>query len=271
MHKIHLWPLKICQGTRHKPANGGCMIYAIGDVHGQIRHLETALVRIWKDGGPDATIVFLGDLTDRGPDSCAVLDLLAGERASHPNWVFVKGNHDRMFQWYLEPVPKHDLRLRLGLSWLDPRLGGDATLRSYGVDVREGRSQRDIHADARAAVPTTHINFLTDMRLSHNLNDLLFVHAGIRPGIPLRKQKEEDLLWIRDEFLNDDRDHGKLVVHGHTIVETPCHCGNRVNLDGGAARGREILPAVFEGADVFLLTQQGRQRIPAISHPRETP
>ncbi|WP_368345259.1 metallophosphoesterase [Pelagovum sp. HNIBRBA483] len=237
------------------------MIYAIGDIHGQIALLEQALERIEADGDQDAQVVFLGDVTDRGPASREVLDLLITCQEANPGWIFIKGNHDRMLHWYLEPTPKHDLRLRLGLNWLDPRLGGDKTLASYGVEVREGRSQRDIHKDARDAVPRRHVEFLEGMQLSYQTQDLLFVHAGIRPNIPLRKQREEDLLWIRDEFLNHTQPHEALVIHGHTIVDSPTHYGNRVNLDGGAAKGREIMPAVFEGKDVFVLTSRGREKI----------
>ena len=96
--------------------------------------------------------------------------------------------------------------------------------------------------------------------LLNHLNDL-FVHAGIRPGVPMGEQTEDDLVWIRKGWLEDSSDHGPLVVHGHTALEYPCHHGNRVNLDGGAAYGRPLAAAVIEGREVFLLTPEGRERM----------
>ncbi len=233
-------------------------IYAIGDIHGQKAMLESALALIEKDGGADAPIVFVGDYTDRGPDSRGVLDLLIAGVAQGRNWTLLRGNHDRMFTWYLDAFPREDPHLYHTLSWLNPRLGGDTTLASYGVTVNDARRGGDIHAEARAAVPPAHIDFLTHLPLTHRHNDLFFVHAGIRPGVPIPDQTENDLIWIRQDFVNDTRDHGPLIVHGHTPTEVPMHFGNRFNLDGGAGYGRPIIPVVFEDDQSWLLTNRGR-------------
>jgi serine/threonine protein phosphatase 1 len=233
-------------------------IYAIGDIHGQMAQLDRVLGLIENDGGPDAEIVFLGDFTDRGPDSCAVLDTLIYGRNTGRNWTFLKGNHDRMFEWFMADPIRHDPYLMVDLYWLHQRLGGDTTLASYGVDAGSQRRLKDVHADARAAVPQAHIDFLASFKLAHTVGNTLFVHAGIRPRVPLDRQTEEDLLWIRQDFHSYTKPHPKLIVHGHTPVDVATHYGNRVNLDTGAGYGNPLMAAVFEGADVWLLTDQGR-------------
>ncbi len=151
-----------------------------------------------------------------------------------------------------------DPRLWHELTWLHPRLGGVETLASYGVEDAGRRPILDVHADAVAAVPDVHTRFLNDLPLYHETEELIFVHAGIRPGIPMRQQTEHDLIWIRDGFLEDDTDHGKLVVHGHTALEEPTHFGNRIDLDSGAGYFRPLTAAVFEGRTCWILTDTGR-------------
>lgn len=234
-------------------------IYAIGDIHGQRAELTRVLALIEADGGPDAQIVFLGDYTDRGPDSRGVLDLLIEGQKSGRNWAFLMGNHDRMFRMFLQSPPQDDPYLMVELSWLHPRLGGDTTLASYGVDASGRRRVKDVHADALAAIPQAHIEFLHSLTVYEERGPLLFVHAGIRPGVTLSQQTEEDLIWIRKEFHDDTRTHAHLVIHGHTPVDAPTHHGNRVNLDTGAGYGKPLSVAVFEGTTVHLLTDTGRQ------------
>ncbi|KZX99564.1 MAG: metallophosphoesterase family protein [Sulfitobacter sp.] len=236
-------------------------IYAIGDIHGYAAELERVLTLIEEDGGPDARIVFLGDYTDRGPDSKAVIDRLAQGKAEGRNWTFLMGNHDRMFSWFMEDFPRHDPLLLVELNWLNPRLGGDTTLGSYGVPVSGRDRMSEVHEKAREAVPQAHVDFLKTLALSHQTPDHFFAHAGIRPGVPLDDQTENDLLWIRREFHEYTAPHPKLVVHGHTPVDSAMHYGNRVNLDTGAGYGKPLCAAVFEGEDVWVLTQQGRNRL----------
>jgi serine/threonine protein phosphatase 1 len=238
-------------------------LYVIGDLHGQIAMLDTALERILADGGADAPLISLGDLVDRGPGSRAVIDTLLQGQASGRNWVVLKGNHDRMFHRFLEDGRIHDARIMSGASWLHQRLGGAATLASYGVTGLHRRPISDLAADARAAVPATHLQFLQSLPLCHQVGDLLFVHAGIAPGVALPDQAEDDLLWIRDPFLNHTPPHPFLVVHGHTALETPAHYGNRINLDSGAGYGRPLTIAVFEGGRVWTLEPDGRRPLQA--------
>jgi len=256
-------------------------IYALGDIHGQKEMLDRALALIEADGGQDAKIGFLGDYTDRGPDSKGVIDTLIKGRDAGRNWSFVKGNHDRFFSRWVQQGQEHDPRVKSGISWLNPRLGGTATLASYGVtSTREPEfhrqedgleylkhffngdqlmSPKDVHAQTQEAVPQAHLDFLDALPLTHETDDLLFVHAGIKPGVALKDQDPEDLLWIREGWLDDPRDHGKLVVHGHTALDHPKHEGNRVNLDGGAGYFRPLVPVVFEGRDCSALTPSGRE------------
>lgn len=233
-------------------------IYAIGDIHGQHSELVRVLTLIEKEGGPEAEIVFVGDYIDRGPASSAVLDLLIEGVAAGKPWHCLKGNHDRMFSWFMRDYPKHDAHLPVNLYWLHSRLGGDTTLASYGVEMQETERQTEIHAQAKATVPQAHVDFLNGLALSHETEHLFFAHAGIRPGVPLARQAEHDLLWIRKEFHDDSRDYSKLIVHGHTPVETATHYGNRVNLDAGAGYGKPLAAAVFEGHKSWLLTDKGR-------------
>ncbi|MGB3243443.1 MAG: metallophosphoesterase family protein [Sulfitobacter sp.] len=233
-------------------------LYAIGDIHGQLGQLHRVLDLIEQDGGQDAEIVFLGDYTDRGPDSCGVLDLLIEGWDAGRNWRFIKGNHDRMFEWFMQDYPKHEAYLPIELGWLNPRLGGDTTLASYGVDFNDKNRMLAVHAEALSAVPQAHVDFLQSLPLTFETKEVFFTHAGIRPGIPLADQDEEDLLWIRKEFHVDTRMHPKLIVHGHTPVDAATHYGNRINLDTGAGYGDPLTAAVFEGRDCWLVGNNGR-------------
>ena len=233
-------------------------VYAVADIHGHLDQLERALVLIELDGGRDAPVVFTGDLVDRGPESRGVLDRLIDGQAAGKPWTVLKGNHDDMFQRYIETGEEHDPRILSRLSYYEDRIGGAATLASYGVTDPDRRTHGDVWAETAAAVPSAHRQFLAGLPLTHERDDLLFVHAGIRPGVALADQVADDLMWIRNDFLQDPRPHPWLVVHGHTARKHPEHSGNRVNLDGGAGFGRTLHPAVFEGRNCWLLTPTGR-------------
>lgn len=238
-------------------------IYAIGDIHGQHTELLRVLSLIEADGGADAEIVFIGDYTDRGPASAAVLDLLIDALAAGKPWRCLMGNHDRMFSWFMRDYPLHDAYLPVYLYWLHKRLGGDTTLASYGIEIKETDRQTDVHALAKGTVPQAHVDFLGGLSLSFQTDDLFFAHAGIQPGVPLDQQSEHDLLWIRKEFHVDPRDHGKLIVHGHTPVDAATHYGNRINIDAGAGYGKPLAAVVFEGRTCWHITDQGR--VPLVS------
>ncbi len=240
-------------------------IYAIGDIHGQFEKLRHAHALIAADrervGDSAAPVVHIGDLCDRGPDTRGVLDfLIAGQQAGAP-WVVLKGNHDRMFSLFLQEPAQRDPGLRAELDYLHPRIGGLETLASYGVNISAGRSFADVHAEAREKVPARHRTFLEKLPLSHAPGPVFFCHAGIRPGVALDAQTEDDLLWIRDEFLNSRADHGALIVHGHTPVDRVTHYGNRVNIDTGAGYGQALSAVVIEGGDVWQLTDAGRHTV----------
>lgn len=236
-------------------------LYAIGDIHGQLAELHRVLDLIEADGGPDAHIVFVGDYTDRGPDSRGVLNLLIDGQQQSRNWTCLMGNHDRMFAWFMQDYPLHDAHLPVELYWLHQRLGGDTTLASYGVDLTGRSRMSDVHAAAREVVPAEHIAFLRGLDLSFEAEHQFFCHAGIRPGVPLAEQSEHDLLWIRKEFHVETKMHPKLIVHGHTPVDQATYYGNRINLDTGAGYGNPLSVAVFEGSNAWLLTGQGRVKL----------
>ena len=233
-------------------------IYAIGDIHGQKAALDDALALIEQDGGKEAPVVFLGDYVDRGPDSRGVLDTLIAGRDAGRDWTFLMGNHDRMFAWFMRDYPLHDAYLPIDLNWLHPRLGGDTTLASYGIDFTPKDRMLAVHAEALDAVPSAHLQFIHSLKLSHETPNHFFAHAGIRPDVPFSQQDEEDLLWIRQEFHTHSAAYPKLVVHGHTPVDAATHYGNRINLDSGAGYGKPLSAAVLEGNESWLLTPQGR-------------
>lgn len=232
-------------------------LYAIGDIHGQLDMLNAALSRIEKDGGPDASIIFLGDYVDRGPDSKGVIERLLGGKIAGKPWRFLKGNHDRMFEWFMQSPPRHDPHLLVGYHWLHERLGGIETLASYGVTFPDRTRLEDVHAEAQIKVPLSHQRFLQHCEIAISLGALFFCHAGVRPGVTLSEQTEQDLLWIRQEFADSTTDHGALIVHGHTPVSTPLHAGNRINLDTGAGYGKPLTAARFQGTQIDILTEAG--------------
>jgi len=234
--------------------------YAIGDIHGHLALLHTAHARIAADrarvGDADAPVVHLGDLVDRGPDSRAVIEtLLAGQIAGKP-WIVLRGNHDTMFARF--PDGYRDPILREGLDYLHDNIGGRTTLAGYGIDLSQGRHISEIQADAKARIPMAHRAFLLGSPLYHLRGPVLFVHAGIRPGVALDQQVEADLCWIRKPFHDHTAPHPWLVVHGHTPIAAATHYGNRVNIDSRAAFGGPLTAIVTEGTKVYRLTDTGR-------------
>ncbi|MES2551158.1 MAG: metallophosphoesterase family protein [Pseudomonadota bacterium] len=239
-------------------------LYAIGDIHGHLKLLKAAHALIADDmakHGP-GQIVHVGDLVDRGPDSRGVIDYLSQGQAAGEDWVVLKGNHDRMFTRFLNDPMEQEPGLRADLGWLHPKLGGQATLASYGVAKAADRPIPKVHADAVAAVPQAHRDYLSSLPSMHHAVDCLFVHAGLRPGVALDQQIETDLVWIRDVFLIEVASFGPLVVHGHTAINEATHYGNRINLDSGAAYGGPLSAVVIEGLEAALLTPQGRKKLP---------
>jgi serine/threonine protein phosphatase 1 len=236
--------------------------YAIGDIHGHIDLLRAAHARIAKDKAAthdtDAPIVHIGDLVDRGPDSRGVIDYLAAGIAAGENWVVLKGNHDRMFSLFLDQPNTQDVGLRDEFSYLHPRIGGSTTLASYGIANPGDRPLAPVHAEAIAAVPAEHRDFLAKRPTYFARGQAMFVHAGIRPGIAIQDQTEDDLVWIRDPFLGHRDPFPWLLVHGHTALDAAVNYGNRVNIDSSAAYGGPLTAVVIEGRDVSILAEDGR-------------
>ncbi len=238
-------------------------VYAIGDVHGQLDMLRRAHDRIAADkvacGDPDAMVVHLGDLNDRGPDTAGVLQFLVDGLAAGEPWRAVLGNHDLMMRDFLEAEGPEDPRFEKASWWLQSALGGAQTLASYGV--HDTSDAEVAQAAFRECVPDSHRAVLAGLDPYIATDDLILVHAGIRPGVPLAEQVQDDLTWIREPFLSDLTDHGRLVVHGHTPVEEPLHAGNRVDLDTGAGFFRPLTAAVFEGRRCFVLEEGSRREL----------
>jgi serine/threonine protein phosphatase 1 len=230
----------------------GQRAYAIGDIHGQ-RDLFAALaaaIDVEDTARPAAetTVLLLGDLVDRGPDSAGVIE--DAMRWSHERTVrLIAGNHEELFLHALDPREDPD-SMRHFLS-----MGGVATLLSYGLpsELFEPVRISGLRVAARAAVPAAHRNYLRAGEALVRIGDYLFTHAGIRPGVPLGAQKTSDLRWIREPFLSSTVDHGVIVVHGHTIVEEPDVRSNRIGIDTGAFFSRRLTGLGLEGTQRWLI------------------
>jgi len=228
----------------------GVRIYAVGDVHGRADLLDQVFKRIDAQLAENPTThgieVFLGDYIDRGPESRQVLDRLIARSCTH-RAVFLKGNHETYLTEFLtNPGILNDWQ----------RLGGLETLMSYGIKPTinaNAGAQRQLAAALDQGLPAGHRRFLDDLRLSFTCGDFYFVHAGIRPGIPLKKQREEDLLWIRDDFLLCEDAFSKFVVHGHTPVPQPDLRPNRFNIDTGAYATGRLTCLMLEEDEMYLL------------------
>ncbi len=234
--------------------------YAIGDIHGHLSLLKGVHDLIAQDMGRHGPgqIVHVGDLVDRGPDSRGVVEFLRAGIDAGQDWVVLKGNHDRMFLRFLKDPFEREPGLRADVGWMHPRLGGAATLASYGVHAPGDRPIEPVHQDALKAVSATHRDFLASRPTMHRVGDVVFVHAGINPTLSLTEQVEDDLIWIRAPFLEYPGSFGPLIVHGHTAIDRPTHYGNRVNIDSSAAYGGPLSAIVIDGDGVFHLTEQGR-------------
>ena len=238
------------QGMPSGRVPDGRLLVAIGDMHGRLDLLERLFVQIEEtarlSSARERTVVFLGDYIDRGTQSRQLIDrLLAG--FSGYEAVFLKGNHDDTLLQFLDD-PK------LGEVWRN--FGGLETLESYGVAHRGGSDWAQTRAEFLQRLPAEHLKFFKSLRLHYACGDYLFVHAGVRPGLLLEHQSEQDLLWIRDEFLNSTMSFGRIVVHGHTPERQPVVRANRICIDTGAYMTGVLTALVLEGrSHKFLSTK----------------
>lgn len=250
-------------GASPAAAPAGVCVYAVGDVHGQCRDLERLVGMIEEDArrmhaeaSLEPLMVFLGDYVDRGRDSRGVLDRLCAMDArfdggSGPACRFLAGNHEAaMLDFLREPAA--------GADWLN--FGGVETLASYGVRASVGTTDparcRALRDALEERLPDEHRRFLESLEPLVVLGGYAFVHAGIRPGVPLDRQRAQDLFWIREPFLSWEKPHEKVIVHGHTVVDRVEFKANRIGLDTGAyATG--ILTAVVLHGTVQRTLQTG--------------
>jgi serine/threonine protein phosphatase 1 len=234
------------------PSAGPGVAYAVGDIHGRADLLAAIVSEIEKRDGranPPPRIVFLGDLVDRGPQSREVVDAVLELRAA--GWCSVevlKGNHEDMMLKFLDGSP-------IGAEWM--KLGGAATLRSYGVRApgpldppSDWEETRQAFADA---VPAPHLEFIRSLPHFLERGDYLFVHAGVKPNVPMEMQRSRDLMWIRGEFGRCERPNEKVVIYGHTVFNEPSIKRWKIGLDTGAY-GTGVLTAMrLEETDRALL------------------
>ncbi len=229
----------------------GVALYAIGDIHGRADLLEPLLEAAKRDAasGKKTIVVGLGDYVDRGPDTPGVVDQLL-DLVGRPGieTQFLRGNHDQLLLNFLDDHT-------LGPYWR--RVGGRETLDAYGVEAPATRKYMDRWLEARDAfaanLPERHHAFFRDLNLTFTWGDYFFAHAGAQPGIPLEEQTAQDLMWIRQPFLEDDSCFERIVVHGHTPALDAHADHRRVGLDTGAYMTGMLSACRFEGRTRLLI------------------
>jgi len=228
------------------------IICAIGDVHGRLDLLEQlyamAETHPLIETAERRVLLHLGDYVDRGPDSKGVIERVRKGLSGFES-ISLKGNHEALMLDFLEG--KID-------GWVGDGVGGAEALESFGIDWRMALRDR---AAAKAKIGADTITWLRALKLSHTEGGFYFVHAGVRPGVPLAKQSVEDLIWIRKEFTGSDRDFGARIVHGHSPVRKPEIKRNRIGLDTGAVWTGRLTAALIDPEDVIatpvILTTNG--------------
>lgn len=206
-------------------------IFAIGDIHGCLNKLEELIGKIPADRGRDM-LVFLGDYIDRGQDSRKVVDYAISLKKIFQTVIYLMGNHELMFLNFLDGLEEEMYLYN----------GGKYTLRDYGIDVTDSPAER------KNNIPSEHTRFYQSLLPYYETEEYLFVHAGLMPGIEVTKQKIDDLVWVRREFIDTDYDFGKIIVFGHTPAGRPLMEKNKIGIDTGAVYGGKLtcveLPAL---------------------------
>ena len=236
---------------------------AIGDIHGRLDLLEMMIDRLVDEFAKSSVkprLIFLGDYIDRGMKSKEVIDFLSNfdnhpNRSSFGETIFLKGNHERAILYFLEDYS-------FGLSWC--KYGGDTCLASYGVPIISRTNNEtywhQVQEELTKNLPQKHYVFYNNLENYFVAGDFLFVHAGVRPGVSLDKQNEQDLTGIRDEFLNHRKPSSYMVVHGHTIVTDPVVTRTRIGIDTGEfATGK--LSAIYIKSDKYKIIQVNQNNL----------
>lgn len=242
----------------------GVCLYAIGDIHGRCDLLERLVQLIEEDAatlpeGIKPQIIFLGDYIDRGLQSRDVINFFTSGAADRFDPVYLMGNHEEALLRFYQDAS-------FGSQWA--RYGGAETLYSYGLAPPNQRASLNSHAEMAAArdawtkvwnefrvrLPAAHLAFFQNLQPYHIAGDYLFVHAGLRPGVDLDRQTMRDMLWIREEFLDDPQDFPQMIVHGHTPMDTVHYDHRRLGLDTGAFLTGRLTAARLSGTDVAFLS-----------------
>ncbi len=229
------------------------LVYAIGDVHGRADLLEKMHSQIIQDANAHPSkkiqVIYLGDYIDRGAYVRETLDILTSGLPSGFRADYLLGNHEQLFMAFLEDPSLLEL-------WLG--IGGQTTLLSYGVQAPgtgfSGQRAYEVRDALLEAMPEAHLDFIRNLKLFIHTGEFLFVHAGIAPGRPLEQQVSDDLLWIRNGFLDYDLDHELKVVHGHTISEKVQEKPNRIGIDTGAYATGVLTCAAIDNNGVRYLS-----------------
>jgi serine/threonine protein phosphatase 1 len=230
----------------------GMRIYAIGDIHGRNDLLRNLLRQIEADDSKrepaDTHIIFLGDLMDRGPDSAGVIETAMALQATGKKVRFLMGNHEEVF---VRACRKNDPKTTRFFL----RIGGEATVLSYPITRAEyiTLDMEQLSERLASLVPQEHLDFIESFEDQIVIGDYAFVHAGIRPGVPLSEQKPSDLRWIREDFVDQRGDLEKVVVYGHTIYDDVEERGSRIGIDTGAYASDRLTALALEGGERWYL------------------
>ena len=253
---LKLFLKKILNSKQHEPLPVGLPVghrlYCVGDIHGRLDLLQEVHQKIEMDAldfDDRKILVYLGDYVDRCMHSRQVIDCLLANNFPDFEKVFLLGNHEQVLLQFLlsqDDAIAHD--------WF--RFGGLSTLVSYGINVRGIPTAKDLaglRAELTEKLPAVHLDFFQRLALNYEIDGYFFVHAGIKPKVKLHLQRAEDMLWIREEFLNSDVFHGKVIVHGHSVTDEPEIRHNRIGIDTGAYVSGKLTCAVFEHISCRIL------------------